>query len=263
MSKSSRIPAVLAVALCAVPAWSQFTTKELKAAQQDPAKFTIDESSIKIERVGPTVSPADIAPPQNGGGAGDGLVVLDQIINTFQKLWKIIEDNKPVVDVKTQYAAALPKGINGWQDMAGWQPPRGTIYDLTAKNAYGMQMVRVRYQVLRTYGGGYNGRGKYLTAVTVEPLLVETGWGYHLSLDASVPDSSVVNVGSSENPVAGMMATLNFHISTAIKDSQGKGLYFLQGDGLFKEVGGPFSSRSLEKAKASVATLKEKTKNFD
>jgi len=263
MSKLSGIPVALAVALCAVPAWSQFTTKELTAAQQDPAKFTIDESSIKIERVGPTVSPTDIAPPQNGGGIGDALPVLDQIINTAQKIWKIIADNHPVVDVHTQYATALPKGLTGWQDMSGWQPPRGTIYDLTAKNAYGLQMIHVRYQVLRTYGGSYNGTGKYLTAVTVEPLLVETGWGYHLSVDASVPDTSVVNVGTAQNPVAGMMVTLGWHISTAIKDSQGKGLYFLQGDGLFKEVGGPFSSQSLEKAKASVAKLGEKSAKFE
>jgi hypothetical protein len=60
-----------------------------------------------------------------------------------------------------------------------------------------------------------------------------------------------------------MMATLNFHISTSIKDSQGKGLYFLQGDGLFREVGGPFSTKQLEKAKSNVATLQEKVKNFD
>lgn len=264
MLKSRRVPAALVAVLCAVPAWSQFTPQEIKAAQQDPAKFTIDESSIKIEKLGPTVTPTDIAPPaENGGGVGDGLVVLDQIINTFQKIWKIIDDNKPVVDVKTQYAAALPKGLAHWSDMGNWQPPKGTIYQITAKNVYGMTMINVRYQVLRTYGGSYAGRGKYLTGVTVEPLLVETGWGYHLSLDASVPDSSIVNVGTSENPVAGMMATLNFHISTSIKDSQGKGLYFLQGDGAFREVGGPFSTKELEKAKGSVANLKEKVKNFD
>lgn len=263
MSSSRSVPAVLAAVLCAVPAWSQFSTQELKAAKQDPAKYTIDESSIKIERVGPTVTPTDIAPPKDGGSVGDGLVVLDQIINTFQKVWKIIEDNKPVVDVKTQYAAALPKGISGWQDMGGWAPPRGTIYQLTAKNAYGMTMINVRYQVLRTYGGSYKGQGKYLTAVTVEPLLVETGWGYHLSLDASVPDSSIVNVGTAENPVAGMMATLNFHISTAIKDSQGKGLYFLQGDGAFREVGGPFSTEALDKAKQKVADLKKAAVRFE
>ena len=262
MSMFRIIPASLMIIMITVPAWSQFHPDELKAAQKDPKMYTIDETTIHISKVGPTVTPSEIPSP-GGGGVGEVLPVLDQIINIGQKIWKIIADNKPVVDVKTQYATALPKGSTGWQDIGGWHPPVGTIYELSAKNAYGMQMIHLRYQVLRTYGGSYQGKGKYLTAVTVEPLLVEVVWGYHLSMDASVPDSSIVNVGTSQDPVAGMMATLNWHISTVIKDSQGQGLYFLQGDGAYKEIGGPFSSESLGKAKAKVASASEKSPSFN
>lgn len=258
-----RVPVALAIALTAVPAWSQFSVKEVKAAQADPKKYTLDESTLKIDKVGPTVTPADIPSPGGGGGIGDALPVLDQIINTAAKIWKIIADNHPVVDVKTTYATGLPKGITNWDQMAGWQPPKGTIYELTAKNMYGSQVVHVRYQVLRTYGGSYQGKGKYLTAVTVEPLLTEVAWGYHYSMEASVPDTSVVNVGTSADPVAGMTATLNWHVSTALKDSQGTGLYFLQGDGAFREVGGPFSNQSLEKAKTAAAAAAKNAPKFD
>jgi len=263
MSMFRRIPASLLIIMITVPAWSQFHPDELKAAQKDPKMYTLDESSIRITKVGPTVSPSDIPSPGNGGGIGDAIPVLDQMINIGQKIWKIIADNKPVVDVKTQYATALPKGLSGWTDLGGWHPPVGTIYEMEAKNAYGMQMIHLRYQVLRTYGGSYQGKGRYLTAVTVEPLLVEVGWGYHFSMDATVPDSSIVNVGTSADPVAGMMATLNWHISTVIKDSQGQGLYYLQGDGGYKEVGGPFGSESLNKAKSTVAAAAEKTPSFN
>jgi hypothetical protein len=251
------------IIMITVPAWSQFHPDELKAAQKDPKMYTLDETTIHITKVGPTVSPSEIKSPDTGGGGGSVLPVLDQIINIGQKIWKIIADNKPVVDVKTQYATALPKGSTGWQDIGGWHQPVGTIYELTAKNAYGMKMINVRYQVLRTYGGSYQGKGKYLTAVTVEPLLVEVGWAYHFSMDASVPDSSIVNVGTSADPVAGMMATLTWHISTVVKDSQGQGLYFLQGDGAYKEIGGPFSNQSLDKAKAKVASAAEKSPSFN
>jgi hypothetical protein len=263
MSMFRRIPASLMIIMITVPAWSQFHPDELKAAQKDPKMYTLDESTIKIETVGPTVSPSETPSPGGGGGIGEAIPVLDQMINLGQKIWKIIEDNKPVVDVKKQYATALPKGSTGWQDIGGWHPPVGTIYQLTAKNAYGMKMINVRYQVLRTYGGSYQGKGRYLTAVTVEPLLVEVGWAYHFTMEASVPDTSIVNVGTSADPVAGMMATLNWHISTAVKDSQGQGLYFLQGDGAFKEVGGPFGAAALGKAKASVAAAAEKAPSFN
>ncbi len=254
-----RASLVLAAALSlSVPAAAQFSLKEIKAAQKDPGAFTIDESSIEIVKLGPAVSPAEVEPLEGGGGE-DPTVILDSIINLGQKIWKIIDDNKPVVDVRTQYATALPEGVKGWSSMAGWQRPKGTIYQLTAKNAYGGQVINLRYQVLRTAGGSYQGKGKYLTAVTVEPLLVEVAWGYHFTMSASVPDTSIVNVGTAEDPVAAMTAQLAWRIQTAIKDSQGKGLYYLQGDGAYQEVGGPFKREGLEKAKAGVAKLKGET----
>ena len=258
---SRRVPIALTLLLAAAPAWSQFTTKEYQAAQKDPDAFTLDESSLRIENLGPTVSPTEIPSPTGGGGQ-DPTVVLDQIINIGQKIWKIIVDNKPVVDVRNQYATALPKGATHWDSMGGWQPPKGVIYGLTAKNAYGITVINVRYQVLRTYGGTYKGKGKYLTAVTVEPLLVEVAWGYHYTMEAAVPDTSIVNVGTTENPVAAMMAQLAWRIQTPVKDSQGKGLYFLQGNGLFKEIGGPFASESLDKARAGMAGVRSSSLLF-
>ena len=89
--------------------------------------------------------------------------------------------------------------------------------------------------------------------MTVEPLLIEAAWGYHFSLDANVPDSSIVNVGTTEAPVAAMTPQLGWVIATAIKQSQGKSIYYLQGDGVFQEVGGPFRREGIDKMKAAIA----------
>jgi hypothetical protein len=248
---SRRIPVALAALLLSAPAWPQFSAEELKAAQKDPGTFTLDENSIQIAKIGPTVNPADIPAPALT--PSNVIPTLDNIINLGLKIWKIVEDNKPVVDVKTQFATALPKGVSGWTDMAGWLPPVGTIYELTAKNAYGIKVIDLRYQVLRTYGGSYDGKGKYLTAVTVEPLLVDVAWGYHFSMSSNVPDTSIVNVGTSDNPVAGLMDQLGWNISTPLKSSSGQSLYFLQGDGAYREIAGPFAAQSLEKARAAVS----------
>lgn len=255
-----RAPLVLSAVLFALPAAAQFSTKEITAARNDPKKFTVDELSIQIVKVGPTVSPTEVPAPDTGGG-DDPTIVLDSIINIGQKIWKIIDDNKPVVNIKTTYATALPEGVKGWSSMSGWQRPKGTIYQLTAKNAYGGQVINLRYQVLRTSGGSYKGTGKYLTAVTVEPLLVEVAWGYHFTMEASVPDSSVVNVGTSENPVAAMMAQLGWRIQTPIKDSQGKGIYYLQGDGAYQEIGGPFK-REGDRMQAAIAKAMGETLSY-
>jgi hypothetical protein len=252
-----RAPLVLTALMFALPAAAQFSMKEIAAASKDPKAYTLNEMSVEIVKVGPTVTPTEVTPPEPS--VRDTIPVLDSIVNLGEKIWKIINDNKPVVNVKVQYASALPEGIKSWVQMGGWQRPKGTIYELSAKNAYGIQVIKLRYQVLRTTGGSYKGTGKYLTAVTVEPLLIEAAWGYHFSLDANVPDSSIVNVGTTEAPVAAMTPQLGWVISTAIKESQGKGIYYLQGDGVYQEIGGPFKNNSLDKAKTSIAKTMEET----
>jgi hypothetical protein len=230
---------------CALPA----------VAAAFPAAAPDAELSVEIEKLGPALSPLEIPSPTGGGG--EVVPILDSIINIGSKVWTIIDKNRPVVDVKTQYATALPEGVRGWGAMAGWRPPQGTIYALRAKNAYGTTVINVRYQVLRTYGGSYKGTGKYLTAVTVEPLLVEVAWGYKFTLEAAVPETSVVNVGTSEEPVAAMMPQLSWRISTAVKDSQGKAVYYVQGDGVFRELGAPFKDSALDAARGRVAKASE------
>jgi hypothetical protein len=235
--------ALAAIAVAVSPAWSQ------------TAPAPIDEKSVVIERLGPSMSVKDLPAPLPGGGGGsEPNINLGEIINIAQKVWKIIEDNKPVVDVKTQYATALPAGLTHWDSLSGWKAPKGTVYGFYAKNAYGMKVIDVEYQVLRTYGGSYNGKGRYLTAVTIEPLKVDVAWGYKFSLNVEIPDSSIVNVGTTADPVAAMMATVKWNIATTVKNSSGKSLYYMQGDGLFNELGGPFKKEYVTRVEKALDT---------
>jgi hypothetical protein len=252
---SRRVPVAFAALLLSAPAWPQaapdnagrnaFTADEVRTAATDPKYFTLDESSVKVESLTPT---ADAAP-----AAANVLPTIGQIINLGQQIWKIIADNKPVVDVTTQFATALPKGVTGWTDLAGWQPPASNQFHLTANNAYGIKVVDVTYQVLRTYGGTYGGKGRYLTAVTVAPLGsgVNVLWGYHFNLTTTVPDTGIVNVGTSADPVAGMTVQTAWTIATVIKNSQGESTYFVEGDGSLRQIG-DLSAPALKKAGAAI-----------
>jgi hypothetical protein len=248
-------PLILAVAVagwCQQAPWPEaaFTPEEIEAARKDPGAFDLSDNGLRIEWRGLVIRPREVTPPPVQGGE-DPVVVLDQIINIGRKIWKIVDENKPVVDIRTQYAAAVPEGITHWSQLSGWDTPAGTIYGFTARNAYGSTMVDVRYQVLRTTGGGYKGKGHYLTGVTVEPLTVAVGWGYRFSMTAEVP--SVTNADKTgRNPTAGMMLTVKWRIQTPIKDHQGTGVYYVRGDGLFVEVGGPFAKKEVREAAARV-----------
>ncbi|MBI5238831.1 MAG: hypothetical protein HY926_00020 [Elusimicrobia bacterium] len=236
------------------PKGQPFTDLMIQAAKDDPKAFTIDESSIRIVKLGPAVAPKQIGLPEKpkpggktpprgeepGGGGEDPLVVIDKIINLGKKIWEIIEANKPVVNIQTTYGTATPQGISHWTQLAGWKAPEGTVYGFYAKNAYGATVINVRYQVLRTCGGNYKGKGQYLTAVTIEPLTVDVLWGYKFNLGVEIPDSSIANAGTAEDPLAAMQPLVKWSIATVLKESNGRSLYYLRGDGLFKEIGGPF-----------------------
>jgi hypothetical protein len=223
----------------------------------DPKYFTLDESSVKVEKVGvykanqfvptdpnkPVTLPKLPTPPKVGtpkipNSGGSTIGKIGQIINIAERIWKIIEKNKPVVEVGSHFATAVPANITHWDQLQGWNMPETTVYRFHAKNAYGATMVDVTYAVLRTTGGNYNGKGKFLTGVTVMPISINVGWGYKLSMDVAVP--SVSNAGSSEDPIAAMMANLNWSIETVVKTARGTGVYYVRGDGGFKEIASPF-----------------------
>lgn len=252
------LPSVLlAVAVSAqeAPPKAQFTPEEIAAAKADPKRFEVGSETAEMQFEGFTYRPADVLPPPVEP-PDDTLVIVDRIINIGRKIWTIIDENKPIVDIRTQYAAAVPDGITHWSQLTGWDIPAATTYGFTAKNAYGGTVVNVRYAVLRTTGGAYKGKGRYLTGVTIEPLRVDVAWGYKVTITAEAP--SVTNADKTgENPLAGMMLNIKWRIQTPIKDAQGTGVYYVRGDGMFVEVGGPFAKKEVrevaERVKAYAA----------
>lgn len=237
----------------ASPKVPAFTPEEIEAARKDPKRFEVADDAFDIQYRGLEVRPSNLPPP-SAPPPDDTLVIIDSIINIGRKIWTIIDENRPVVDIKTQFASAVPEGITHWSQLSGWDTPAATSYGFTAKNAYGWTMVDVRYAVLRTFGGAFKGKGRYLTGVTVEPLRVEVGWGYRFTMTAEAP--SVTNADKTgENPLAGMMLNLKWRIQTPLKDAQGTGVYYVRGDGLFVEVGGPFSRRQVKETASRVKAL--------
>ncbi len=259
-------------------ATGDFTKAEIKAAEENPDFYRIDVKSVRITEIKEAPKPDKEVntgggypsypynnnnnnnwgqpwndPWNNNNNNEDPLVVIDKIINLAEKIFTIIERNKPVVDINVNYANAVPQGITHWTQLQNWKRPKTRQYVLSTKNFYGVEVIRVKYQVTWTYGGDFQGKGKFLTGVTVEPLAVKALWGYKCSIVAEVPDSTIVNVGTSTEPVAGMQVNLKWKIATVLKETNGKHVYFVQGDGFFQEIGDPFKKpiniKEIESAK--------------
>jgi hypothetical protein len=246
-------------------AMTALTVSRASAAQDYDAKyFEIASSPVGeiIEKGGgimvstdvPTIpSPGDLPKPPSGpqinppgptGPTGpstnDQLDTLDKIVNLVDKIFTIIAKGQPVVNINVNYASAVPYGTSHWTQLQGWSKPSTKKYGFVMKNGYGTEVVKVIYQVHWTHSGNFNGAGKFLTGVTVEPLSVTTAYGYNVDLTAEVPDSTIANVGTTANPIAAMQVQLKWKVHTIFKDVQQKVIYYVQGDGYMKQIATPF-----------------------
>jgi hypothetical protein len=232
-----------------------FSADERYMAKQDPKYFTIDPASVQLvlkeTKTEPDMSYVRMnepAPKDLTGVLGS----IDQIVNVATKIWDIIQANAPVVGIDTKYATAYPQGITAATQLAQWSKPKSQVYGFSAKNLYGSTMIDCEYKVTYTYNGAYQGKGKFLTAVTVIPTNVTVGWGYKFYLSAAVPDSTITNVGTDADPIAAMQLKLNWKMSTVLKEEDGASVYYVQGDGAFEEIANPWKAQSkIEDVKAA------------
>lgn len=161
-------------------------------------------------------------------------IVLDKIINLGKKVWNLVDQGKPVVNVKSDIATALPQGAKCWTDLQNWQTPKYKVYSVSYKNGYGVTIVDFTYRVLFLTGGTVNGKGLYVGYASVEPLNINVLWGFHFNVEASVP--TVYNMGSKTDPVAGMNLQIKWTVDPIlpIQHQEHTQTFFVSGRGEFK-----------------------------
>lgn len=215
-----------------------FSAPTTWATSNNDLFFTISESSLKVQEINSGVLTKDQVQELIGdcsdldeNKAPHGMTPEDmnQLINYGKQLWKVIEENKPVVNVTENTANALPKGVQCWTDLESWQAPNYKTYRVSYENMLGVTVVDFQFQLFFSYGGKVNGKGNYLANVTVAPMNLDVVWGFQMN--AMVEVGQVLNVGSHDNPTAGMELTMKWETKSPLKDSRGQVRYFVQGDG--------------------------------
>lgn len=156
------------------------------------------------------------------------------IINLGKEIWDIIESNRPITKVESNYATAVPASVTDWRDLSEWKMPRSVLVSVAYKNLFGAEVVRFAYRILYTYGGKLDNKGLYLTNATIVPHQLNVSWGY--SVDAKVDVPSVINVGNRANPIAGMEILVKWTVSTVLKETTETSSYFIRGDGSLRDI---------------------------
>jgi hypothetical protein len=161
-------------------------------------------------------------------------MVLDKVVNLGKKVWDLIEQGKPVVNIKTDSATALPLGARNLNDLSGWQAPKYKVYSVSYRNGYGIEVVKFTYRVMFIAGGSVNGRGQYVGYAAAEPLDVDVLWGFHFNVQASVPN--VYFMGNKDNPVAVMNLSIKWTVDPilGIQHQEATQNYVVTGAGIFQ-----------------------------
>ncbi len=173
--------------------------------------------------------------PDYGYGYGSDNKAL-QVIEVFNKVWAIIEKNKPVVNLQSdKFGAALPEiAKSSWYAVGGWKPERNVTIKTTYENGFGMKVVELEYQVKLLYGGNVKGHGLYVASARIIPISVNVMWGYTLDVTVSVPNT--FNVRTPENPLAAIGINVQYAIATIINKNIVTDTYQVQGNGLIQDT---------------------------
>jgi hypothetical protein len=172
-----------------------------------------------------------------GGLAGDvggALGEIGDIVNIGQSVWNIIETNKPVGNVSTNTANAIPASIQSWTELQGWQMPQTKTYMIAYKDSAHITMVSFTFKVLYTPGGNVNGVGQFLSGVTIVPADMTVVWGMKFAADVKV--LNVTNAGSSATPIAAMQLQIHWTVDSIIDHIEAAQDFYIRGDGQFSEM---------------------------
>jgi hypothetical protein len=154
-----------------------------------------------------------VAPVAAVPGIGTDLVILDELINIGKALWDIIALGKPVIDINQDVANAVPKGITDWTQLTNWGNPTSKLYHVSLQTGgIGDMTGDYYFRVVYTGGGSYNGAGKYLTGVSIMP--ADLTVTYDKGFSAKTIVGTIVNHGTTAQPIAGMDITLQYSLKT-------------------------------------------------
>jgi len=147
------------------------------------------------------------APAQN--------VDISTIIAIGKAVWEIIKDGQPVVDYKTDWAGAVPKGVS-WGELEGFKDYKWGPFQWDFDNVLGMTNVKFHWNFAWSCKGSYNGHGAFIMNAGVGVVEIYAAWGYTVDVTCTV-DSNPVNYGTKVDPIAGLAVEVTLNVKSVLQ----------------------------------------------
>lgn len=161
------------------------------------------------------------------------IMMTKELIALGKEIYAIVEAGKPVVTIESNQIHVLPRSngantIDGI-DLQGWRMPKVKKFRYEVKNYMNIKPVVIEFMLIFSYGGNQDGVGKYISGAQVKPTFVDVKWGYKLDVNYKV--QSIMNQGSSSNPIAAAVLMFDFNVKTFLQDRIVNETFFINGNG--------------------------------
>jgi len=179
------------------------------AAAAQNGDLLLSNARLTIPKTEPVEHIRDVAaePPKN--------VDISTIITIGKAVWEIIKDGKPVVDYKTDWAGAVPKGVS-WGELEGFKDYRWGPFQWDFDNLLGMTNVKFHWNFAWSCKGSYNGHGAFIMNAGAAVVEIYAAWGYTVDVTCTV-DSNPINYGTKVDPIAGIAVEVTLNVNSVLQ----------------------------------------------
>lgn len=183
----------------------------------------------------------DPGKPDRVEQAGRVVQTARDVVALGEAVYELINKGRPVINTSYEPLSIVPKDPMSKEfidpmDMEGFSMPVEKMYRTRIK-AFGMtEAVVFEYKLIYSYGGSYNGAGKYLTGVNIIPVRVVAKRGY--SVNSTMSMTGMMNHGTRANPVIGIMITVKYQIGNSGKVMERNDTFHITGAGQMRSLVG-------------------------
>ena len=202
-------------------------------------------TSSTLKQTAPTTTPAPTL-TDRVESTGKVIGVAKDVVALGEAIYALVEKGRPKVTTEYAPISILPRDASNPAtdpatrnvvdafDMEGFSFPVEKMITAKVKSPAGKESVVFQYKVVYSYGGSYNGAGKYLTGINIIPASVKVAHGW--TFNSSMKLTGMMNHGTRANPVVGAMITIKYSMSSSTKAFERNDTIYITGDGSMKAM---------------------------
>lgn len=211
------------------------TDRQLESSKvfsdEDQKYYTI--ASVEVTPIETQMESVTMTKVDGQKDLGTMIAAAEKLLAFGQKIWKIIQDGKPVVTTNFVPAVSVIPNVDGtsapFGEMENWSAPAFQKFKVEYKNLFGMTVIGFTYTVTYQYNGSFEGKGKYLTGVTVFASDISVSWGF--SFDAASSLVNIANRGTRAQPMASANMKIDYVAKSPLKEIRSTEVFHVVGNG--------------------------------